>query len=54
MTKKRNKRRPTKINNTNRMENEKFKINAGIIAMMGITKLAIYKLLGQKGPLARL
>ena len=37
-----------------RTENEKFKISAGIIAMMGKAKLVMYRLLGQKTPLARL
>ena len=32
---------------------EKFRTRAGIMATMGIDKLAIYRLLGQKGPLAR-
>jgi hypothetical protein len=37
--------------NTNK---EKFRISAGIIAMMGMIKLAMYRLLEQKRPLARL
>ena len=33
---------------------EKFSASAGIIPIIGITKLAIYKLLEQNGPFARL
>jgi hypothetical protein len=40
------------INNDSK-SHEKFRIRAGIIAMMGITRLAMYKLLGQSRPLAR-
>ncbi|MFC1910687.1 hypothetical protein ACFLXC_05330 [Chloroflexota bacterium] len=32
---------------------EKLRISAGIIAMMGMTKLAMYRLLGQNTPFAR-
>jgi len=32
---------------------EKLRINAGIIAMIGITKAAMYRLLEQNRPLAR-
>jgi hypothetical protein len=53
-TKKRNRSRPATISRIINTDKEKFRINAGIIAMMGMTKLAIYRLLEQKRPLARL
>ena len=34
-------------------EKEKFSTSAGIMAIIGKTRLAIYRLLGQNGPLAR-
>jgi len=53
MTKKRNKSKTTNASNINNTGKEKVKARAGIIAMMGIAKLAMYKLFGQNGPLAR-
>jgi len=53
MNKKRNSNMPSKANNMNNTGKEKFLTMAGIIAIMGTTRLATYRLLGHNGPLAR-
>ncbi len=53
ITKKRNMSNPTTISRMVSTRNEKFKISAGIIAAIGMTRLAMYRLLGQNRPLPR-
>jgi hypothetical protein len=53
MTKKRNKSKTTNATNIDNTGKEKVNTRAGIVAMMGITKLAMYRLLAENGPLAR-
>jgi hypothetical protein len=53
ITKKRNRSSPIRISRVTSTGQEKFRISAGMIAIMGNTKLATYRLLGQKRPLER-
>jgi hypothetical protein len=54
MIKNRNRSRPTTPRNMSNNVIEKFRNNAGIIARMGMIRDAIYRLLAQNRPSARL